>query len=70
MNIVERIDEIDGRLKKCEDWLRRLREMFDKVQGQPIIRATSGAQLVLNDSLDVSKVMTQLNDIEKVLKTL
>lgn len=60
MNLAERVDDIERRLKACEEGVRKVKETVDKVQGQPIIRAAYGARLDLNNTLDVDNLLTEV----------
>ncbi len=70
MNLIERVDDMERRLKVCEDDLRKVKETINKVQGQPIIKAVYGAQFDLNDGLNAQEINGRLEKIEKTLQTL
>jgi len=60
MNIIDRIDDIEKRLRICEDGLRNAQKTISGIQGQPAIRAAYGAQFLLNDTLDVTDLFARI----------
>jgi chaperonin cofactor prefoldin len=70
MNLVERVDDIERRVKLCEEGLSKARETLSKVQGVPIIKATYGAHFNLDDNLSVVALNRRLEKIEQQLNTL